>query len=103
MTWSFFQRSDARPAATGGLSFPNRSRSYDTTRRAVRFWGHYRSMENSFFISTEALSRIQPNLNPDEQGFLGAFDSHREQIYAVAARVYAGGPKGSYNLTISDF
>ena len=102
MTWSFFQRSDARPASIGGLSFPNRSRSYDATRRAVRFWGHYRSMENSFFVSTEALSRLQPNLKPDEDGFLRAFDNHRDQICAVAARVYAGGPKGSYNLTVSD-
>jgi hypothetical protein len=25
------------------ISFPNRSRSYDATRRAVRFWGHDRS------------------------------------------------------------
>lgn len=101
--WSFWQSSTARPAATGGLSFPNQSRSYDATRRAVRFWGYYRSMENSFFVNTDALTRMQPNLNPDENGFLGAFDSNRDKIYAVAARVYANGPKGSYTLTATDF
>ena len=87
----------------GGLSFPNRSRSYDATRRAVRFWGYFRSMENSFFVSTEALTRLQPGISPDESGFLGAFDNNRDRIYAVAARVYAEGRRGSYDLTVTDF
>jgi hypothetical protein len=101
--WSFWQRSDITPAQARALTFPNRSRSYDATRRAVRFWGYYRSMENSFFVSTEALTRLQPTLNPDETGFLGAFDENRDQICAVAAKVYAHGPKGSYDLTAGDF
>jgi hypothetical protein len=60
-------------------------------------------MERSFFVTTEALQRIQPNMNPDESGFLGAFDKNRDLIYATAARIYAGGSKGSYNIDASDF
>jgi len=43
------------------ISFPNSSRSYDATRRAVRFWGYDRSMESSFYVSAEALEQFQPN------------------------------------------
>jgi len=43
------------------ITFPNLSRSYDATRRAVRFWGYDRSMENSFFIMGDTLRQIQPN------------------------------------------
>jgi len=31
------------------IEFPNHSRSYDQTRRAVRFWGHDSAIEASFF------------------------------------------------------
>ena len=41
------------------LRFPNGSRSYDTTRRAVRFWGHDSALEWSFFVSEGALKRLQ--------------------------------------------
>jgi hypothetical protein len=43
------------------IKFPNRSRSYDATRRAVRFWGYDRSMESSFFVTVDALRQIQPD------------------------------------------
>jgi len=85
------------------VSFPNRSRSYDATRRAVRFWGYDRSMENSFFVTAAALKQIQPNLQPDEAGLLRAFDINRDLIYAIAAKVYARGRKGSYDLNVADF
>jgi len=85
------------------VNFPNRSRSYDATRRMVRFWGYDRSMESSFFVATDALQRIDPDMQPDESGFLQAFDSHRDQIYAVAAKVYARGRRGSYELNAGDF
>jgi hypothetical protein len=42
------------------LSFPNDSRSFDATRRAVRFWGYDSSMETSFFVTENALQRLQP-------------------------------------------
>jgi hypothetical protein len=85
------------------LSFPNPSRSFDATRRAIRFWGLDRSMEASFFVNEDALKRIQPNMRSDEAGLLGAFDLHRERIYAIAALVYGRGRKGSYDLLPADF
>jgi hypothetical protein len=85
------------------MAFPNRSRSYDAARGVIRFWGHDRSMESSFFLTADALLRIQPDLQPDEAGLLRAFDSNRELIHAAAARVYARGRKGSYQLDANDF
>jgi len=91
---------DMRPMA---LNFPNQSRAYDATRRAVRFWGHDSAMETSFFVSEDALKRIQPDLCFDEAGLLSAFDVNREQIYATAAKVYGRAHKGSYDLLPGDF
>ena len=85
------------------LNFPNQSRSYDTTRRAVRFWGHESSMEWSFYVTEDALRRIRPDMAADESGYLSAFDANRERIYAAAAKVHARGRKGSYDLLASDF
>ncbi|MGI8526958.1 MAG: DUF1488 domain-containing protein [Pseudolabrys sp.] len=85
------------------VNFPNQSRSYDATRRMVRFWGYDRSMENSFFLAADALKRLDPDIQPGEAALLSAFDAHRDQIYAVAAKVYARGRKGSYDLNIADF
>jgi hypothetical protein len=85
------------------LSFPNQSRSYDATLRAVRFWGHDGAMEASFFVNEDALKRIQPDVRPDESGLLTAFDSHRDLIYATATKVYRRGRKGSYELIAGDF
>ena len=85
------------------LRFPNGSRSYDTTRRAVRFWGYDSAMESSFFVTDDALKRIQPDMKLDQAGALQAFDVNRQLIYATAAKVYARGRKGSYDLMSDDF
>jgi hypothetical protein len=85
------------------LNFPNQSRSYDATRRAVRFWGYDSAMETSFFVSVEALKRIQPDLQTNEAGLLKAFDLNRELVYATAAKVYRRGHKGSYDLGRDNF
>ena len=85
------------------LNFPNRSRFYDSTRRAVRFWGHDTALEASFFVTADALKRVQPDVPFDEAGLLNAFDLHRDLIYAAASKVYARGRKGSYDLLSSDF
>jgi len=39
----------------------------------------------------------------DELGALRAFDLNRDRIYAVAAKVYGRGHKGSYDLLPQDF
>lgn len=96
--WRF--RNDVRTMA---LTFPNQSRSYDATRRAVRFWGHDSAMEASFYVTEDALKLIQPDMRFDEDGLLGAFDANRDLIYATAVKVYARGHKGSYDLVSADF
>ena len=85
------------------LNFPNRSRSFDSTRRAVRFWGHDTAMEASFFVTEDALKWLQPDMRFDETGLLSAFDANRDLIYATAAKVYARRRKGSYDLHSADF
>ena len=94
--------SQDRNPSNMALNFPNQSRSYDATRRAVRFWGYDRSMESSFFVTADALSRMQPNLHGDAVDLLRAFDINRERIYAIAAKVYARGRRGSYELSAAD-
>jgi hypothetical protein len=85
------------------INFPNHSRSYDPTRHAVRFWGHDSAIETSFFINEDALTRIQPDADPDETGFLNAFDCNRDLICAAAARLYVRGRRGSYDLVAANF
>jgi hypothetical protein len=85
------------------IDFPNHSRSYDPTRRAVRFWGSDSAIEVSFFVDEDALTRIQPEASLDESGFLSAFDANRDLICAAAAKVYVRGSKGSYDLVAANF
>ena len=85
------------------ISFPNQSRSYDATRHAVRFWGYDSAMEASFFIDEQALKHIQADMQFNELGLLRAFDLNRDKILATAAKVYARGSRGSYDLTSADF
>jgi Protein of unknown function (DUF1488) len=85
------------------LGFPNQSRSYDATLRAVRFWGHDGAMEASFFVNRDALQRIHQGMHFDEEGLLRAFDSHRDLIHATAAKVYRRGRKALYELVADDF
>ena len=85
------------------LSLPNKSRVFDPTRRAVRFWGHDSAMEWSFFVTEEALRRLQANIARDEASLLLAFDANRAAIYAAAIKAFEGGRRGSYELAAADF
>ncbi len=85
------------------LNFPNASRSFDATRRAVRFWGYDSALEMSFFVTEGALKKLQPDMLLDERGMLHAFDAHRELICAAASKIYVRGRKGSYDLESGDF
>ena len=51
------------------LNFPNQSRFFDPTRRAVRFWGYDSAMEWSFFVSEDALQRIAAGYGAGRGGF----------------------------------
>jgi hypothetical protein len=85
------------------LNFPNASRVFDSTRRAIRFWGHDSAMEWSFYITEEALYRLQPNAAHDEANLLHAFDTNRAKIHAAAKTAYERERKGSYELVALDF
>jgi hypothetical protein len=85
------------------LNFPNLSRSYDSTRHAVRFWGYDSALETSFFVMADALRHLQPGIRPDEESLLQAFDSNRDAICAAAVKVYKRGDKGSYDLGPANF
>jgi hypothetical protein len=84
------------------INFPNQSRSYDATRRVVRFWGYDRSMESAFFLTADALQMLQPDLQFEEDEVLRAFDGNRDRIYAIAAKVYARGRRGAYCIYVGD-
>lgn len=101
--WTPWQTQPRDMSTNAAVTFPNQSRSYDATRRAIHFWGYDRSMEASFYLAAEALQRLQPNLQHDVVGLLNAFDINRDRIYAAAARVYARGHRGSYDLAASEF
>jgi hypothetical protein len=59
-------------------------------------------MECSFFVTEDALKRMDPGMRLDATGILKAFDSNREGIRAAACKVYARGTKGSYELGADD-
>ena len=60
-------------------------------------------MEASFFVSEEALKRIQPDMRFDEAGLLRAFDLNRDLICTTATKVYGRRRKGSYDIIAADF
>ena len=85
------------------LSFPNLSRSYDATRRRIRFWGHDDALEVSFFLEESALFRLSPKTRNDESGILAAFDAIRDRINSVADRLHASKRRAFYVLVATDF
>ncbi len=60
-------------------------------------------MEWSFFVTEDALRRLQPKAERDEASLLLAFDANRAAIYAAAMKAYKQGRKGSYELGATDF
>ena len=89
------------------LGFPNPSRSYDADKNCVRFWGHDSTIEVSFFVEADALSRLCPGIDSAESGFLKAFDSVLNRIHKAANKMYVEGGKGkgkyAYVLAANDF
>ena len=85
------------------LNFPNPSRIFDTTRRSVRFWGHDSAMEWSFFVTEQALRRLEPTAARDEENLLRVFDTNRAKIHAAAKSAYERERRGFYELGAKDF
>ena len=69
----------------------------------MRFWGHDSAIEWSFFVTEDALKRLQPKMAHDEASFLLAFDANRTKIYAAAMKAFKRQRKGSYELVATDF
>jgi len=74
---------------------------YDAPHRA--FLGHESAMEFTFFVTEDALKRVQPDMRHDRAGILNTFDNNRELICRTAAKVFARGRKASYDLHPDDF
>ncbi len=85
------------------LTFPNRSRSYDTAHQRVRFLGYDGLFEVPFFIEAAAFSNAGSNMDSAEEDYLAAFDAARGTILDVAREVYSYGRKNMYVLTPADF
>lgn len=85
------------------LNFPNVSRTYDMTRRSVRFWGYDGALEISFYVEEAALFQMTPQTTHDEAAVLKCFDVNRDRILAAARTAYARRRKGAYSLIPSDF
>ena len=85
------------------LNFPNASRSYDTTRHSVRFWGYDGAFEVSFFVDEDALHKLAPAAGASEPALLKSFDDNLDRIRKAAGTAYGRRRQGSYVLTSSDF
>jgi hypothetical protein len=88
------------------LDFPNRSRSFDEARNAVRFIGYDGMFEVPFFVEAAALIRsvgIKDGRSGAEAECLAAFDAARGSIHDVARETYSRGRQTSYTLSAADF
>lgn len=70
------------------LVFPNRSRSFQSGKNRVRFWGYDSALEITFFVEAEALMKMCPDAGTDESKMLDYFDNALDEIRAVADKVY---------------
>jgi len=85
------------------LEFPNTSRSYDSTRRAVRFWGYDGVFEIAFFIESGVLCSIAPGMKKTETEILQCFDENWSKIIQAAGRTYFRRKNGDYSIGAGDF
>ena len=90
------------------IGFPNRSRSFDEARSAVRFSGYDGMFEVAFLVEAAALIRSVGKLdrrNAMEVECLAAFDTARAAIHQAAKKVYSQSRRGVgnvYTLTRDD-
>lgn len=87
------------------LSFPNLSRSFEAKQNRVRFWGYDSAIEITFFMPTDALLKICPEVIAAEDEILDAFDDTLERIHKISCEVYGKGRSRDYvcDLAAADF
>lgn len=83
------------------LSFPNASRSFDSAKNRIRFWGYDTSIEISFFIDVGALQELDPVSADNEAALLAAFDKARDKIHVAADGMYMRDRGNSYAYTLT--
>ena len=71
--------------------FASHHRTFGSRRQAVRFHGYDSAAPCSFFLTAETLRRLHPEMIHGEAGMLEAFDSSRNLICAMAAKLYSSG------------
>lgn len=81
------------------LNFPNPSRSYDSSRHCVCFWGYDNSREIAFQVDDSVLSNLSPGMGLDESAVLAAFDLHHDHVLLLARNIYSGGPQNRYRIS----
>lgn len=84
------------------LNFPNDSRSFDTARNSVSFWGYDASFEVTFRLDATALRHLTGVDRLGETAALAAFDTHRAHIRSAALKMYQRHPKRYCELSGSD-
>ena len=82
------------------LSFLNPSRSFDASKSRVQFWGYDSAFEIIFFVESDALKQLCPDISNNETEFLHAFDTARSRIIEVAEQVYSSGKKRKFTLIL---
>ncbi len=82
------------------LTFPNPMRSFDPTVQCVRFSGHDKAIEVSFFVELDALVKLNPDLVREETEILNEFDAQITKIHKAGAKAYAQN-KGKYVFTLT--
>lgn len=82
------------------LTFPNRSRSFDEARQAVRFSGYDGMFEVPFAVNASALPLGGVAIS--EEACLSAFDCARDTILDGACRIYSGRRPSLYVITDGD-
>lgn len=86
------------------IAFPNRSRSFDSTEKRVRFLGYDGMFEVRFFIGLDALAKTGAGSVSSETDALSAFDDKRRSILEAAEKAYLRGKRNNMCvLTPADF
>ncbi|HWD14320.1 MAG TPA: DUF1488 domain-containing protein [Pseudochrobactrum sp.] len=83
------------------LSFPNPSRSFDSSEIGVRFVGYDGMTSVPFLIDKTALEK-NGSIAATETSLLAAFDASRKLIYDVAREVYSNARQTSYRISVKD-
>lgn len=84
------------------LAFPNPSRSFDETHKAIHFIGYDGMIEVRFSLEAQVLSMSGSNPSSEAE-YLKAFDTALSSIHDVARKTYSRGNSKSFTLTPTDF